>query len=134
MSTHTIEAARWLPALVLVHLAVALVHGGSHAAAHVTMSTAGNQFMAVVIIGGPLVGLAVMRRADRIGRWTIAAAMAGSLAFGVVNHFVVASSDHVSMVDPRWRPLFTTTAVLLATIEALGTGLAIAASRKRSWA
>jgi hypothetical protein len=51
--------------------------------------------------------------------------MAGSLVFGVVNHFVLVSADHVGHVDPHVRTLFTTTAVLLAVTEALGVGLAM---------
>jgi hypothetical protein len=42
----------------------------------------------------------------------------------LVNHFVLASPDHISQVDPQWRPLFTTTAIMLAVTEALGAGLA----------
>jgi hypothetical protein len=44
--------------------------------------------------------------------------MAASLVFGVVNHFLLASPDHVSHVAQQWRTLFATTAVLLALTEA----------------
>jgi len=74
---------------------------------------------------GPLLGLALAWRAERIGGLLIAAAMAGSLVFGVVNHFVFVSPDHVAHVDTQWQPLFAATAVLLAVTEALGSGLAI---------
>ena len=57
--------------------------------------------------------------------------MAGSLVFGLVNHFVLASPDHVAHVAPEWRPLFTATAVLLALTEALGSGLAVRLARER---
>ena len=57
--------------------------------------------------------------------------MAGSLVFGLVNHFVLASPDHVAHVSPEWRPLFATTAVLLAVTEAIGSGLAIRVVRER---
>ena len=36
--------------------------------------------------------------------------------------FLLASPDHVSHVAPQWRPLFATTAVLLALTEAAGLG------------
>jgi len=61
----------------------------------------------------------------------IALTMAGALVFGFVNHFVLSSPDHVAHVDPQWRPLFTTTAVLLALTEALGSGLAIQSLLRR---
>jgi len=122
----------WLIAAVLSHLFVSLVHGSAHTGAHVPLSTAANLFVFIVILAGPLVGLAWTWRSKRIGSWIIAVAMAGSLAFGVVNHFVVASPDHVAQVEQQWRPMFTTTAVLLALIEALGVGLAIGAARERT--
>ncbi|PYR30251.1 MAG: hypothetical protein DMF90_28125, partial [Acidobacteria bacterium] len=64
--------------------------------------------------------------------WVIAVTMAASLVFGVVNHFVVISADHVAYVDPRWRLLFATSAVLLAVTETIGSGLAIRSIRERS--
>jgi len=110
----------WLTAAVLAHLAVSIVHGTAHANAHVPLSTAANLFVFIVILAGPVVGLALTWRAERIGSWTIAITMAASLVFGLVNHFVLASPDHVAHVALQWRPLFTTTAVLLAITEALG--------------
>jgi Na+/proline symporter len=53
------------------------------------------------------------------------------LVFGFVNHFVFSSPDHVAHVARPWRPLFATTAVLLALTEALGSGLAIRLARER---
>jgi len=122
----------WLIAAVLSHLVVSLVHGAAHDGAHVPLAPAANLFVFVVILAGPLAGLAWTWRSRQIGSWIIAIAMAGSLVFGVVNHFVVASPDHVSQVEPQWRPVFATTAVLLALIETLGLGLAIRAARERA--
>jgi hypothetical protein len=51
--------------------------------------------------------------------------------FGVINHFVLSSPDHVAHVDPQFRSLFTTTAVLLAVTEALCVGLDVHALRGR---
>src|SRR5262245_61115571 len=60
-----------------------------------------------------------------LGSWLIAVTMAGALIFGCANHFVFASPGHVSHVNPQWRQLFATTAVLLAVTEALRSGPAI---------
>jgi hypothetical protein len=49
-----------------------------------------------------------------------------------VNHFMLSSPDHVAHVDPQWRTLFATTAVLLAVTEAVACGLAIRLARERS--
>lgn len=126
------NAYRWLVAIVLAHLIISVVHGMAHTQAHVPLSRAANLFVFVVILAGPLVGLALTWPTARFGSWVIAGAMAASLVFGLVNHFVVASPDHVAHVDPQWRPLFATTAGLLAVTEALGTVLAIRVVRERT--
>jgi hypothetical protein len=124
-------AWRWLTALVLVHLVVSIVHGAAHSAAHVPLSPAASLFVFGVIVAGPLVGLALAWPAERIGSWVIATTMAGAFVFGCVNHFVLAGPDHVSQVAERWRPIFTTTAALLAAMEGLASALAIRIARRR---
>ena len=114
----------WLAAVVIAHLAISFVHGAAHAQAHISMSPAGNLFVFGVILAGPVIGLALALRFRRVGAWVIGITMAASLVFGVANHFVLASADHVAHVAPRWQPLFAATAVLLALTEALGSGLA----------
>ena len=113
------------------HLVVSILHGTAHTGARVPLSPAANLFVLGVILAGPLVGLALMWPAERIGIWLIGGTMAASLVFGLVNHFVLSSPDHVGHVDPEWRLLFATTAALLAVIEAAGVGLAIRFGRER---
>ncbi len=115
----------WVTVVVLAHLVISIVHGMAHSKAHVALSPAANVFVLAVIVAGPLIGLVLMWPAPRIGSLLIALTMAGALVFGFVNHFVFASPDHIAHVDPQWRPLFTTTAVLLVLTEALGSGLAV---------
>jgi hypothetical protein len=126
------QAWRWLIAAVLVHLLVSFVHGLAHARAQVPLSRAANLFVFIVILAGPLIGLALAWPAKRLGALLIAFTMAGSLVFGLVNHFGLPGPDHVAHVDPRWRLLFATTAALLALTEALGSTLAIRVLRERS--
>jgi hypothetical protein len=121
----------WLGGVVITHLAISVFHGAAHAEANVPMSRAANAFVFVVILAGPLIGLAWTWHSARIGACLIGITMAASLVFGVVNHFVLASPDHVSHVDPRWQPLFAATAVLLAITEALGSVVAIRIVRER---
>ena len=111
--------------VVLAHLVVSMVHGVAHTQANVPLSPAANLFVYVVILAGPLIGLALTWWAEGLGGWLIGLSMAGSLVFGLVNHFVLASPDHVAHVDSQWRSLFATTAVLLAVTEALGVVLAV---------
>jgi hypothetical protein len=111
--------------IVLAHLVISIVHGMAHARAHVPLSPAANFFVFAVILAGPLIGLGLTWRAQRIGTWLIALTMTAALVFGFVNHFVLSSPDHITHIDSQWRPLFTTTAVLLALTETLGAGLAV---------
>ncbi len=67
----------WLIAAILVHLVISMVHGAAHAQAHVPLSRAGSLFVFVVILAGPLVGLALTWPAERLGNWLIALTMAG---------------------------------------------------------
>ena len=122
----------WLTAAVLVHLVVSIVHGAAHSGARVPLSRAANLFVFGVIVAGPLIGLALAWSSQRIGSWVIAITMASALVFGCVNHFVLAGPDHVSHVAERWRPMFTTTAALLAAIEGLASALAIRIARGRT--
>lgn len=120
-----------MAAVVLIHLVIVIVHGTAHSKARVALSPAASIFVFAVIVAGPLIGLALMWRAQRVGAWLIALTMAGALVFGFVNHFVLASPDHITHVDAQWRPLFSATAVLLALTEALGFVLAVRMLRAR---
>jgi len=131
MSIKHTSTWRWLAAVVLAHLVVSFVHGSAHARADVPLSQAATLFVFIVILAGPVLGLALTWPAERLGSWIVAITMAGSLVFGVVNHFVLSSPDHVSHVNPQWRTLFATTAVLIAITEALGSVLALRMARER---
>lgn len=131
MSRNGDISRRGLTAVVLAHFLVAIVHGTAHTGAQVPLSRAANLFVFIVILAGPLAGLALTWPAKRIGAWFIAITMAGSLVFGVVNHFVLESPDHIAHVDPQWRTLFATTALLLAVTEGLACGLAVDVARER---
>ena len=134
MGRHIHFAWRWLAATVVAHLVISIVHGWAHAGALVPLSRAANLFVFIVILAGPVIGLALTWPAEQLGSWLIATAMAASLVFGLVNHFVFASPDHVAHVDPEWRSLFAATAVALALTEAIGSVLAIPVARERKHA
>jgi hypothetical protein len=119
MGTDPLKVA--LAALVIVHFAVTVVHGVAHSGAHVSLTPAALAFVILVIQLGPVVGLVLARARPRDGAAVVTASMAGALLFGVINHFVLPGSDHVSQVDAGWRALFGWTAALLALIEAGGT-------------
>jgi len=86
---------RALAAVVLIHFAINVVHGRAHAGAVVPLSTLGTLFVFGVILAAPLVGLVLWRWQPRLGGWVVAVSMAGSLLFGLINHFVITGSDNV---------------------------------------
>jgi hypothetical protein len=107
--------------IVIAHLALSFAHGAAHQGAGVGLSPAGNLYVLAVIVIGPVAG-AVWRRISRSpgSAWLIAATMTGSLMFGVVNHFVIESPDHVAHVTGPWHTWFAVTAALLALTEGIG--------------
>jgi hypothetical protein len=123
----------WLTAAVLVHLLITFAHGSAHDGGGVALTTGQSAFVFIVILAGPIAGLIASYFTMRIGGWIVAATMCAALIFGVVNHFVIVSPDHVSQVPSAWRSLFTTTAWLLIGSEALGTaaGLRVALESRR---
>jgi len=84
----------------------------------------------VVILAGPLVGLALLWRIQQVGSWIVSGTLAAAFAFGVVNHFVLDSPDHVRAIAQQVRPAFTATALLLALTEAAGATLALRLARE----
>src|SRR2546422_8165449 len=86
----------WLMATVLAHLVISMAHGVAHTQAQVPLSLAANLFVYVVILAGPLAGLALTWWNARAGGGGIALAMAGPLVFGVGNHFLLSSPDPVA--------------------------------------
>ena len=132
MSRDVSSAWRWMCAVVVAHLIVSMAHGAAHTGAQVPLSQAANLFVYTVILAGPLAGLVLSWPAKRAGGWLVAITLAASFVFGLVNHFVIASPDHVAHVEQAWRPLFTTTAVLLAVTELIGSALAIRVARRAS--
>ena len=120
-----------MAAAVLAHLVTSMVHGTAHQGAHIPLSQVATLFVFVVILAGPVVGLALSWRAERTGSLIVALTMAGALVFGLVNHFLLNSPDHVSRVEAQWRIIFGTTAALLTITEILGLGFAIRLIRVR---
>lgn len=111
--------------IVLFHLVVTMLHGWAHTGAVVPVSTAANIFIFSVIIAAPLVGVGILWFFSiSAGAWLLALSLGGALIFGVVNHFMLDSPDHVAHIVAQWRVLFGATAALLALSEALGSGLA----------
>ena len=112
--------------IILAHLAVNFMHGAAHSGAAVPLSALRNAIVWMVILAGPLVALWMIRTGRRFGPELLALTMGGSLVFGIVNHFVIESPDHVGHITSEaWRLPFQLTALALAALEAAGTALGI---------
>ena len=122
----------WLTAVVAVHLVVSIVHGAAHTGAHVRLPDLATTFVVVVILVGPLVGIALTVVSRKVAGWVVAGTMTASLVFGVVNHFILHEGDHISEVAGPWGLVFASTALFLAGTELLGAVLAINLVRERS--
>jgi hypothetical protein len=117
--------------MVLIHLVISIVHGQAHSGAHVALSPAAAAFVYIVILAGPLVGLAVSWWRADTGAWIVVASLAGSLVFGLVNHFINPGADRVDHVAHEWRVLFGATAALLLVSEAAGVAIGVRAALRR---
>ncbi len=108
--------------IALAHAVVILFHGRAHERLGIGISGSQRLFIAIVIVVAPVVA-AVLLALRRLwaGGALLAAAMAGSLLFGLYYHFVAAGPDHVSSVaSAGWGLVFQGTAALLFLTEALG--------------
>lgn len=116
---------RLMRAVVLGHLLITFAHGAAHGGASVALAPLAAVFVLIVIEIAPLAGLLWSLKHRRTGGWIVAVSMIAAFVFGLVNHFVLISPDHVSQVEPAWRPMFGTTAALLAVTEIAGAALGI---------
>jgi hypothetical protein len=114
-----------LSSVVFLHLVISIVHGQAHTGAAIPLPLAATLFVYIVILAGPLVGLALTRWRPGAGAWIAAASFCGALVFGLFNHFVIAGPDHVDHVAVAWRGLFRTTALLLVASEAAGVAVSL---------
>jgi hypothetical protein len=106
--------------IVTVHLLVVLGHGKVHSQLHIQPNIWQGSFIAVVIVIGPVVAMALLwMRLRGIGFVLLSITMAGSLAFGVAYHFLLPGSDNaLELHSGHWESLFRTTAIWLAVTEA----------------
>jgi len=118
---------------VLAHLVVTLLHGRAHEQLAVGLTTWQNAYVMTVVLIAPLIAmvLAWLRR-TRLGLMVLLLSMAGSLIFGVIYHYVIVSSDHVSHLPAGdAQSVFRTTALLLVLTELFGVVVGLFGLRQR---
>jgi hypothetical protein len=115
--------AAYVTFLVLVHLLITVAHGAAHRELEIGLNSSGNAFVGLVVVIAPLLATwFVWGPRRRFGLALLAAAMGGSLLFGLYHHFLVEGADHVhSQSRSPWGHVFVITAYGLLITEALGT-------------
>jgi len=109
-------------ALVALHFAANLAHGGVHQGPPVPLSTVQTGFVVVVVTIGPLASLWLLRTDRPTFGWaTLAAVLLASFVFGAAFHYVLATPDHVANVPAgTWKLPFEATAALVAVVDGGG--------------
>lgn len=111
-----------LAAVLLVHLAVALLHGATHALVPVSLTAGQNAVVALTTFVGPIAGVALAWRGHPLGVALFTLSMAGALAVGGYLHFLVENPDNVRAIPPgAWRLPFQASAAAVALSPAVGT-------------
>lgn len=116
---------RLVLATIIAHAVVGAFHSAAHQILGVQVSLGQLIYIILVIMLAPLVaGLLLWKRLRTEGAALLICSLAGSLIFGVFNHFVMNTPDHVSHVanlpQKNWVFVFQITAVLLTLVEAFG--------------
>ncbi|HEY9664316.1 MAG TPA: hypothetical protein V6C65_38215 [Allocoleopsis sp.] len=109
-------------AIVVLHAIAHALHGLAHVKIPVSLSSLQSVFIVAVIFLAPIVAAILLgTKFDRIGSWLLLSSMAGAILFGIYNHLIVMSPDHVSQVSfASWGLLFQITAVLTLIIDGVG--------------
>jgi hypothetical protein len=109
-------------AVVALNLAVAIVHGLSHARADVPLEPWQMAFVQVTVFALPLLSAVLYwTPLRRLAAALLASTMLASLLFGVWFHFIADTPDHVSHRSADGPgTLFVVTAALLVPAEMLG--------------
>jgi hypothetical protein len=111
--------------IIIIHAVVGSLHAAAHQVLGVELSLLQLIYIILVIMLAPLAaGILFWKRLKTEGGALLVCSLAGSLIFGVFNHFVGMSPDHVSRVaelpQKSWAFVFQITALLLALVEAFG--------------
>jgi len=93
-----------LSAVLGLHLAVAVVHGTSHALIPVALPPWQNALVVGSVFVGPILGVGLALRGHPLGLPLFTLSMAGALLLGGSLHFLVENPDHINAIPKsRWR-------------------------------
>lgn len=105
-----------------LHLAIAIVHGTSHALIPVPLPPWQNVLVLGAVFVGPVVGVGLTLRGHPLGIPLFTVSMLSALLLGGVLHFLVENPDHIHMIpEGQWRLPFRMSAAGVAVMPAVGT-------------
>lgn len=125
--------------VVLAHIIVNGLHGIAHQQAEVGVSDLQVAYVLLVIFVAPIAAAVMLsfnrpKKMQRVGAWLLLVSMLGSLLFGFAYHIVLPSPDNIFIVmqGPSLNNaiFFTSTAILLAMIDVLGSWIGAIAVRR----
>jgi hypothetical protein len=121
------KIAQYGTAIVVLHAIANGLHGLAHVEIPVALSLLQSLFIGIVIFLIPIIAAVLLwTKFYRIGSWLLLGSMTGSLLFGLYNHFIVMSPDHVSQVSfAGWGLRFQVTAFLILIVDGLGCGVGV---------
>jgi hypothetical protein len=125
------KMAQYGTTIIVIHEIINGLHGLAHTAIPIPLSLLQSWFVGTVIFPAPIItAILLWTYFYRIGYWLLLGSMAGSGLFGIYNHFIVISPDHVSHVAfVGWGWLFQVTAGIIPIVNGIGCGIAIWALR-----
>ena len=114
-------------AIAIIHAIANGLHGLTHIKTPVPLSLLQSSFVGIVIFLIPLVAVVLLwTQFYRSGNWLLLGSIGGSFLFGLYNHFIVISPDHVSQVSfTGWGILFHVTGILILIVDGLGCWIGI---------
>lgn len=122
---------RYVTLFIIIHTLVNGLHGLAHVQVPVALSLVQSLFVGVVVFLIPLVAAILLgTQFYRLGSWLLLGSIVASFFFGLYNHFIVISPDHVSQVASEgWGLFFQVTATAILIIDGLGCCISLWALR-----
>ncbi|MFQ4142660.1 hypothetical protein [Chlorogloeopsis sp. ULAP02] len=116
---------RYATITVIMHAIVVVLHGLAHEKIPVPLSTLQSLFVVSIIVLAPIAAMILLWASfQQVGSWLLLSSMVGAFLFGVYNHFIAISPDHISQIPfTGWGVLFHITAILLFLTEGLGSAV-----------
>ncbi|MEH2119256.1 hypothetical protein [Nostoc sp.] len=121
------KIAQYGTIIVVIHVIINGLHGLAHVEIPVSLSLLQSLFVGIVIFPIPMIAAVLLwTQFYHIGSWLLLSSIAASLLFGIYNHLLVISPDHLSQVSfAGWGLLFQITAILILIVDGFGCWIGI---------